>query len=253
MSFVTPSFLKEFDRCPHAFYLRRMQHFELSFFNEVELELIAYRIIEECTKAFFNNLLNLPINFSAIGHREEISSVLKARLAHNYSLEPFNELLAKKCFTFLEWLIQELWVMLPKNKRLQKYMHPKKIFEIIHSNQLKLKGCPSIVFLHPNNTFLLIIQAYNLKPISKRLIISQAAIYSQILWENDKIKSNDFLYIDYQCNYIIYRKIVQNDYQILSDVLQEFYHAIENELFNTLLDTDNCKTCEFRLICELIR
>ncbi|WP_455141169.1 hypothetical protein [Candidatus Hodarchaeum mangrovi] len=250
MFFVTPSFLKEFNRCPHAFYLRRIQHFELGFSKEVEMEIIAYRKIEEYTKAFFTILFNPPLSYSVITHREEISYLLKARLTYNYSLESLNELLVRKCFSFLGWLIQELWVMLPKNKRHQKYIHPNKIYELILSDRLKLKGCPSLVFLHPNNTYLLVIQSFNSNPISNRLIISQAAIYSQILWQNDKIKSNDFLYIDYQSNLIIYRKFVQKDYQILSDFLQEFHDTIEDELFDSP-NTNNCKTCEFRLICEL--
>ena len=252
MSFVSPTFLKEFNRCPTAFYLRRIQHFELGFSNEIKYEIKANHLIEEYTKVFFNILYELDIDYSIIRHREEIFYLLKVRSTSKYSLNSENELLAKKCFIFLQWLIQELWVMLPKDKRDQKYIYPNRIYEIISSDQLKLIGRPSLVFLLPNNNYLLVIQTYTSNPISKRLIISQAAIYSQILWQNNKINSSDFLYIDYHSNQIIYRKFVQKDYQILSKILQEFYQAIEGELFNTP-NINNCQKCELKTICDFNR
>lgn len=251
--YLSPSSAKEFISCPRAFLFRKVHHLSLITPIETNQNIIAQERLDDFTSGFFSNLKNLLNETTLPKKRSDIDYLLKTKFftylkSYTRTEDQIYRELDEKVFTLLSWLVQYLWGKKSSYNSQLSFFLPIMVNQNIRAPNLNLQGRPSAIFVHANDSALILIQTFRLEyPHMQGLVPLQASIYARIL-EIMGIKSQDFLYVNYRTMTLIFREFIPDNFKGLEEFLNNFQVAIEEENFDPPR-TPPCKTCEFELIC----
>ena len=262
--YLSPSSVKEFISCPRAFLFRKVHHLSLIPQIETYQNIIGQERVDDFTFGFFSNLKNLLNETTLPKKRSDIDYLLKTKFftyleSYTRTEDQIYRELDEKVFTLLSWLVQYLWEkkgpykniminMITRNNSQLSFFLPIMVNQNIRAPNLNLQGRPSALFVHANDSALILIQTFRLEyPHMQGLVTLQASIYARIL-KTMGIKVQDFLYVNYRTMTLIFREFLPVNFKDLEEFLNNFQVAIEEENFDPPR-TPPCKTCEFELIC----
>ncbi len=254
LSYVSPSLVKEYVSCPRAFLFRKVHHLGLIPTMETNQNIFAQERVDTFTFSFFSTLKTQWNEKTLPNKRSDINYLLNSNFltymgVYTRTEDQIYREQDEKVFTLLSWLVQYLWEKLTPNNRQLSYFLPIMVNQFIQAPNLNLQGRPSAVFLHPNDSALILIQTYQSKSPEKEGLVSlQALIYARIL-EDMRIKTKDFLHVNYRAMNLRFQKITPSDFKKLENFLKNLQTAIEEENFDPP-NTPPCGICEFKLICN---
>ena len=248
---LSPTLLKEFISCPRIFLFRKVHHLSLFPPPESILNVLAQERVDNFTSGFFSSLKNQWDEITLTRTRSDIIYLLNTNFfswldAYTRNEEKAYRELDEKVFTLLTWLVQHLWTKFTASNR--PYFLPIMVNQFIDAPNLNLHGRPSAVFLHPDQTCLILIQTFREEIQHTRdLFILQACIYSRIL-ATMGIKSKNFLFVNYWSMTLTFRNFTPTDFEELDIFLENFESSINEQNFDPP-NSPPCELCEFKLIC----
>ncbi|MFX0142197.1 MAG: hypothetical protein ACFFDN_51640 [Candidatus Hodarchaeota archaeon] len=221
--------------------------------KETQPKQIAQERINEFIFSFFSNLKSLNANKNIFkplwtfdySQRNKFNTIFDVFVKNgNQNYQELDE----KVYSALVWLVLQL--IDSKNEQDKKKVSflPILINDFIQAPNLRLRGKPSAVFLHPKGKVMIFSQNYQpILPHTSDLEILQAAIHAKILTEMGFIVDR-FLCVNYYSMSLICRKFNQKDFNELDKLLSHFQLCIEEHEF-VPPKSPPCPSCEFSRIC----
>ena len=250
MPYISPSLLKDYIFCPRSFYYRKFQNYRLISLNN---NILAQERIDAFTLGFFSTL-SMWNEETYLKTQSDLEYLLKTKFFthldfyQTHECQTFREL-DEKVFTLLLWLTIHLWEVNTPNVDQLPYYTPVMVNKYIKAPGIQLQGRPSAVFQKSNDSALIFIQTFHQKlPHTSKKENLQAAIYSRIL-ESIGIKAQEYLFVNYCCMDLNFKRLKQSDFYSLDRFLNEFRIAMHEGIFDPP-STPPCKFCEFKWICK---
>lgn len=251
---LSPSLIRDYITCPRSFmfiHLLKLNLIPSTQFNKI---IYAQERIENFTTAFFSSLKSQWNEEVCLKSRKEMDYLLKTKFysfldIYHHSDSALSQELDEKVFTLLLWLISKIWIDLTPQEKLKPYFLPIMTNQYIKVPELNLHGRPSALFIHPDDTALLLIQTYY-PTISNMLnfLKLQVAIYSRIL-ESYGVRVRDFMYINYFSMVLIMQGFSpESEYEQLDKFLDSFQSSMIEQDYEPPKNPP-CDLCEFRMIC----
>lgn len=250
---LSPSLIKEFISCPRAFRFHKVYYLSLSPTPDSKRNVLAQERIDNFTSGIFSSLTTQWDEITLPRARSDIIYLLNTKFftyldAYTRNEEKAYRELDEKVFTLLSWLVQHLWTKLTAD-RLLAYFLPVMVNQLISAPNLNLHGRPSAVFLHPDQTCLILIQTFREEfQHTRNLFIFQACIYARIL-ATMGIKAKNFLFVNYRSMDLTFRHFTSSDFEELDDFLENFESRISEQNFDPP-NSPPCEKCEFKVICH---
>jgi hypothetical protein len=217
---------------------------------ETNQNTIAQERVDDFTFGFFSNLKHMLNETTLPKEKMDINYLSKTKFftcleSYTRTEDQIYRELDEKVFTLLSWLVLYLWEKISLYNSQLSFFLPIMVNQNIRAPNLNLQGRPSAIFVHANDSALILIQTFRLEyPHMKGLVNLQASIYARIL-KTMGIKAHDFLYVNYRTMTLIFREFQHVNFKDLEEFLNNFQ---EEENFDPPR-TPPCKTCEFELIC----
>jgi hypothetical protein len=215
----------------------------------------AQERIDQITHGFFTVLKGQWKEKKLSKTKLEIDYLLTTKFYSYLGINQQSELdlsreLDEKVFTLLMWLISFLWINLASLDRRKPFILPIMVNQYIKAPELNLQGRPSAVFIHPDNTTLLLIQTYYPSILDRSNFVHlQVAIYARIL-DSIGVRVHNYLHINYHTMTIIMQEFhKQTEYEKLDNFLDTFHSSIVDHDFDPPKNPP-CELCEFMLICK---
>ncbi len=249
---LSPSLVKEFISCSRAFLFRKIHHLSLLPPTESIQNVLTQEKVDNFTSGFFSTLKYQWDEITVPTTRSDLVYLLNTNFFTFLDVYTKNEEKAyreldEKVFTLLSWLVQHLWTKFTASNR--QYFLPIMVNQFINAPNLNLHGRPSAVFLHPDQSSLILIQTFREEFQHTRILfILQACIYARIL-ATMGMKAKNFLFVNYRSMDLTFRCFTPTDFEELDNFLENFESSIKEQNFDPP-NSPPCEICEFKLICH---